>query len=143
MLNWYVNYFFDLSIVRLIYDICFFNVLLKIIRVASFRIHDFYLKIELILLKKIIIFSWKKILEKKFRKKKFAEISKIFCESGMLGLQCDVTNKKAIKEAVAKTVLHFGGLDILVLNAGTFPAGQTIVVHANGGGLYVFNPIVF
>ncbi len=54
------------------------------------------------------------------------EISKLFCESGMLGLQCDVTNQKAIKEAVAKTVLHFGGLDILVLNAGTFPAGQTI-----------------
>ena len=54
------------------------------------------------------------------------EISKIFCESGMLGLQCDVTNQKEIKEAVAKTVLHFGGLDILVLNAGTFPAGQTI-----------------
>jgi NAD(P)-dependent dehydrogenase (short-subunit alcohol dehydrogenase family) len=54
------------------------------------------------------------------------EISKIFCESGMLGLQCDVTNQKAIKEAVAKTVMHFGGLDILVLNAGTFPAGQLI-----------------
>ena len=54
------------------------------------------------------------------------EISTIFCESGMLGLQCDVTNQKAIKEAVAKTVMHFGGFDILVLNAGTFPAGQMI-----------------
>ena len=29
-------------------------------------------------------------------------------------------------KAVAKTVQCFGGIDILVLNAGTFPAGQTI-----------------
>ena len=54
------------------------------------------------------------------------EISKIFCEPGMLGLQCDVTDQKAVIEAVAETVRQFGGIDILVLNAGTFPAGQTI-----------------
>ena len=54
------------------------------------------------------------------------DISEIFCDSGMLGLQCDVTDQNAVKEAVAATVRHFGGLDILVLNAGTFPAGQTI-----------------
>ena len=54
------------------------------------------------------------------------EISKIFCEPGMLGLQCDVTDQKAVIESVAETVRQFGGIDILVLNAGTFPAGQTI-----------------
>ncbi len=54
------------------------------------------------------------------------EISTIFCDSGMLGLQCDVTDQKAVIEAVAETVRQFGGIDILVLNAGTFPAGQTI-----------------
>ena len=54
------------------------------------------------------------------------EISKIFCEPGMLGLQCDVTDQKAVFKAVAETVRQFGGIDILVLNAGTFPAGQTI-----------------
>ena len=54
------------------------------------------------------------------------EISKIFCEPGMLGLQCDVTDQKGVIEAVAETVRQFGGIDILVLNAGTFPAGQTI-----------------
>jgi len=54
------------------------------------------------------------------------EISKIFCDPGMLGLQCDVTDQKAVIEAVAETVRQFGGIDILVLNAGTFPAGQTI-----------------
>jgi len=51
------------------------------------------------------------------------EISTIFCDSGMLGLQCDVTDQKAVIEAVAETVRQFGGIDILVLNAGTFPAG--------------------
>ena len=54
------------------------------------------------------------------------EISKLFWESGMFGIQCDVTDKNAIFEAVAETVRQFGGIDILVLNAGTFPAGQTI-----------------
>ena len=54
------------------------------------------------------------------------EISKIFCDPGMFGLQCDVTDQKAVIEAVAETVRQFGGIDILVLNAGTFPAGQTI-----------------
>ena len=54
------------------------------------------------------------------------EILNIFCESGMLGLLCDLTDQKAVIEAVAETVRQFGGIDILVLNAGTFPAGQTI-----------------
>ena len=54
------------------------------------------------------------------------DISSIFCESGMLGLKCDVTDQKAVIDAVAETVRQFGGIDILVLNAGTFPAGQTI-----------------
>ena len=54
------------------------------------------------------------------------EILNIFCESGMLGLLCDLTDQKAAIEAVAETVRQFGGIDILVLNAGTFPAGQTI-----------------
>ena len=44
----------------------------------------------------------------------------------ILGIQCDVTEKHAVAKAVAKTVQYFGGIDILVLNAGTFPAGQTI-----------------
>ena len=43
-----------------------------------------------------------------------------------MGIQCDVTVKHAIAKAVEKTVQYFGGIDILVLNAGTFPAGQTI-----------------
>ena len=53
-------------------------------------------------------------------------IPNILGGSGMLGIQCDVTDQTAISEAVATTVRNFGGLDVLVLNAGTFPAGQTI-----------------
>ena len=54
------------------------------------------------------------------------EISNILSKPGMLGIQCNVIELKAVTEAVASTVENFGGLDILILNAGTFPAGQTI-----------------
>ncbi len=40
-----------------------------------------------------------------------------------LGLACDVTDSKAIGNALQQTLLHFGGLDMLVLNAGIFPGG--------------------
>jgi rhamnose utilization protein RhaD (predicted bifunctional aldolase and dehydrogenase)/NAD(P)-dependent dehydrogenase (short-subunit alcohol dehydrogenase family) len=43
-----------------------------------------------------------------------------------LGLQCDVTSEEAIADALEKTARSFGGLDILVLNAGIFPAGTAI-----------------
>ena len=38
-----------------------------------------------------------------------------------LSLVTDVTDPSAVKEALARTVYAFGGLDILVLNAGLFP----------------------
>jgi rhamnose utilization protein RhaD (predicted bifunctional aldolase and dehydrogenase)/NAD(P)-dependent dehydrogenase (short-subunit alcohol dehydrogenase family) len=43
-----------------------------------------------------------------------------------LGLQCDVTSANAISEAIEQTVRAFGGLDILILNAGVFPPGTRI-----------------
>ena len=54
------------------------------------------------------------------------DISNILSEPGMLGIECDVTDQKAVSEAVLVIVRKFGGLDVLVLNAGTFPAGQPI-----------------
>ena len=54
------------------------------------------------------------------------DISNILSEPGMLGIECDVTDQKAVSEAVLVIVRKFGGLDVLVLNAGTFPAGKTI-----------------
>ena len=43
-----------------------------------------------------------------------------------LGLQCDVTSEEAVADALEKAVRHFGGLDLLILNAGIFPAGTPI-----------------
>jgi NAD(P)-dependent dehydrogenase (short-subunit alcohol dehydrogenase family) len=46
--------------------------------------------------------------------------------SDFLGLQCDVTSADAISEAIEQTVRTFGGLDMLILNAGIFPGGNRI-----------------
>jgi len=43
-----------------------------------------------------------------------------------LGLRCDVTDDAAIRAALRDAILGFGGLDILVLNAGVFGASQAI-----------------
>ncbi len=43
-----------------------------------------------------------------------------------LGLLCDVTSEEAITAALESAVRRFGGLDMLVLNAGIFPAGTRI-----------------
>ena len=42
------------------------------------------------------------------------------------GLVCDLTDAEAIANAVEYTVRNFGGIDILVSNAGIFPSSQTI-----------------
>lgn len=39
----------------------------------------------------------------------------------VLALTCDVTDNAAIAEAVRRVVAHFGGIDVLVSNAGNFP----------------------
>jgi len=43
-----------------------------------------------------------------------------------LGIQCDVTREPAIRDALEAGVRAFGGLDMLVLNAGVFPAGTKL-----------------
>jgi NAD(P)-dependent dehydrogenase (short-subunit alcohol dehydrogenase family) len=43
-----------------------------------------------------------------------------------LGVTCDLTDRKAIEEALAKALKRFGGVDMLVLNAGIFPSSQAI-----------------
>lgn len=47
-------------------------------------------------------------------------------QKSVLGQVCDVTDGAALKAAVETTVRHFGGLDIVVCNAGMFPSSQTI-----------------
>jgi len=43
-----------------------------------------------------------------------------------MGLVCDLTNEFEVITAFEQAVLAFGGLDMLVLNAGVFPAGCRI-----------------
>jgi rhamnose utilization protein RhaD (predicted bifunctional aldolase and dehydrogenase)/NAD(P)-dependent dehydrogenase (short-subunit alcohol dehydrogenase family) len=42
------------------------------------------------------------------------------------GITCDITNEGAIIDALEQSIQAFGGLDMLVLNAGIFPAGCRI-----------------
>src|SRR5258708_5491938 len=44
----------------------------------------------------------------------------------VLGLKCDLTDAKAIDAALDVAVKRFGGVDMLVLNAGIFPSSQAI-----------------
>jgi rhamnose utilization protein RhaD (predicted bifunctional aldolase and dehydrogenase)/NAD(P)-dependent dehydrogenase (short-subunit alcohol dehydrogenase family) len=53
-------------------------------------------------------------------------ISSLHLRADYLGLECDVTAAAALQQALARCVDAFGGLDILVLNAGIFPAGCRI-----------------
>ena len=43
-----------------------------------------------------------------------------------LGIEADVTDRRAIEEAVERAVERFGGLDMLVLNAGVFPPSAAV-----------------
>ena len=43
-----------------------------------------------------------------------------------LGLQCDVTSEPDVARALEAGVRAFGGLDMLILNAGVFPGGRRI-----------------
>jgi rhamnose utilization protein RhaD (predicted bifunctional aldolase and dehydrogenase)/NAD(P)-dependent dehydrogenase (short-subunit alcohol dehydrogenase family) len=54
------------------------------------------------------------------------EISSQFNSSGSIGLRCDVTKPADIASAVAAVVRRFGGLDILVCNAGIFPPSMDV-----------------
>jgi rhamnose utilization protein RhaD (predicted bifunctional aldolase and dehydrogenase)/NAD(P)-dependent dehydrogenase (short-subunit alcohol dehydrogenase family) len=42
------------------------------------------------------------------------------------GLVCDVTEPEAVKNSIESAVRHFGGIDILVSNAGVFPPSEKI-----------------
>ncbi len=53
-------------------------------------------------------------------------IETLFNRKDYLGLRCDVTDEFQIQQALERAVRAFGGLDMLVLNAGIFPAGCRI-----------------
>jgi rhamnose utilization protein RhaD (predicted bifunctional aldolase and dehydrogenase)/NAD(P)-dependent dehydrogenase (short-subunit alcohol dehydrogenase family) len=53
-------------------------------------------------------------------------IEALHARTDFLGLACDVTDEAALARALETAVLRFGGLDMLVLNAGLFPGGCRI-----------------
>ncbi len=53
-------------------------------------------------------------------------IAETFNRSDFVGIRCDVTDEAALRSAVEETVRRFGGLDIIVSNAGIFPLSERI-----------------
>ena len=53
-------------------------------------------------------------------------IQQLFPGDAFSGIQCDVTSETQLADALESTVNTFGGIDILVLNAGIFPPGEKI-----------------
>ncbi len=49
-----------------------------------------------------------------------------FTSADLVGWQCDVTDVQALQVAVDEVVRRFGGLDIVVSNAGSFPSNSRI-----------------
>ncbi|HEY4103959.1 MAG TPA: bifunctional aldolase/short-chain dehydrogenase, partial [Polyangiaceae bacterium] len=54
------------------------------------------------------------------------EITKLYERPDFLGIPCDVTSEDAVLAALEAGVKAFGGLDMLVLNAGIFPEAQRV-----------------
>jgi rhamnose utilization protein RhaD (predicted bifunctional aldolase and dehydrogenase)/NAD(P)-dependent dehydrogenase (short-subunit alcohol dehydrogenase family) len=55
-----------------------------------------------------------------------ARIESLHHRTDFLGLRCDVTEETQVRSALDEAALAFGGLDMLVLNAGIFPASRRI-----------------
>lgn len=54
------------------------------------------------------------------------EITKMFKSDSILGIECDLTDADQIDRAIAEAVFCFGGIDVLVNNAGFFPENANI-----------------
>jgi len=55
-----------------------------------------------------------------------AAVESLWTRPDYLGLVCDVENKESIAAAIDQAVKTFGGIDMLVLNAGIFPSSQAL-----------------
>jgi 2-keto-3-deoxy-L-fuconate dehydrogenase len=62
--------------------------------------------------------------------------------AGVFGVECDVTDSVAVDAAVASTVAHFGGLDIVINNAGIGAIGN-VADNSDDEWMRVFNVNVF
>ncbi len=55
-----------------------------------------------------------------------AAVATLHARDDFLGIACDVTDERAIAAALERTARAFGGLDMIVLNAGIFAATRSI-----------------
>jgi rhamnose utilization protein RhaD (predicted bifunctional aldolase and dehydrogenase)/NAD(P)-dependent dehydrogenase (short-subunit alcohol dehydrogenase family) len=53
-------------------------------------------------------------------------VATIYQRKDFLGLRCDLTDEHAIKLALERAIVAYGGMDMLVLNAGIFAASRKI-----------------
>jgi len=60
------------------------------------------------------------------------DIEQLYDGADYLGLTCDVTDQAAVERALEHLAQAFGGLDMLILNAGMFPAGSRIAELDDG-----------
>jgi rhamnose utilization protein RhaD (predicted bifunctional aldolase and dehydrogenase)/NAD(P)-dependent dehydrogenase (short-subunit alcohol dehydrogenase family) len=54
------------------------------------------------------------------------EIETIFSQKEVLSIKCDITNSAQIKKAIDQIIFEFGGLDLVISNAGIFPKSAKI-----------------
>ena len=54
------------------------------------------------------------------------DVEKIFSKADAMGIRCDLTCSDDIQRAISKTVKSFGGIDIVVSNAGIFTPSQNL-----------------
>ncbi|MEM7370213.1 MAG: bifunctional aldolase/short-chain dehydrogenase [Bacteroidota bacterium] len=49
-----------------------------------------------------------------------------FSQAEVLGIKCDVTDRAELTQSIEQTVAYFGGIDLVVTNAGIFPKSASI-----------------
>jgi len=54
------------------------------------------------------------------------EVTSLFSRPDYLGIVCDIAHESEIINSIQQTIKRFGGLDILILNAGMFPLSKKI-----------------
>lgn len=55
-----------------------------------------------------------------------AKVESLYSRPDFIGVRCDVTDRDQVMLAICRAVEAFGGVDMLVLNAGIFPASRRI-----------------
>jgi len=68
-----------------------------------------------------------------------SRIESLHHRAGYLGIRCDVTSLEAIVGALDAAARAYGGLDMLILNAGVFPGGAAIAALGNNAWREVMN----